>query len=260
MTGALDRLLTRAMGHGESRLRPRRPSLYEPMRGGDALQEVDAEFGTDTERQVPAQPTPQPRDRDPVPKPPEVREDPFAAAARPGAPAPEALDPKREASVEATASQPRETAAPPRPLPNESVVTASVEPRATDSRLPSHLETPDGKVLETPHIGRSNPPPSEPARPAQPAGPQSPRPRDPRPAPAPHDQARPMSPPAPPPAAHRHPPRPPAPAEPEIRIHIGRLEVRTASAAPTARAQRPTPPAPARRGRSLSEYLKDRGQ
>ena len=261
MNAALDRLLARATGREASRLRPRQPSLFEPEPAGPGASETWAESWTAPDGAEPQQPGPPPSqpEAETATEPLPVRDDAPArlvAPELPPAPAtPASAQPTLARRTEGEAVSSRLVPEPPRNTP----ATARRAANAANEGEPP-LRGAERVGTADPQAEPITPPPPrmEPRAPDAPSRRERP-PRRPEPVLS-HSILNPAGPaPAAPAAARR--PRPAAApvAEPEIRIHIGRLEVRATPAAPATGPVRPERPERSRPEKSLSDYLRKRG-
>jgi hypothetical protein len=272
VSGALDRLLASATGHHVGHLRPRQRSLFEPGPTDSAVSEVWAERWA-----APAGAEHREPDRPPPPAEAESAggSTPVHADAPARAVPPEQPFPSIQASSKPTAPEPRAakaaTASKAAELPSRATPFYAVPPPtrtapATGTRKTNRAVAGDPRPRRAMHAGTAAPPADEVSarapriEPPPALAPEAPSGRQPPPAkpaePLFSDPRSARTNPAPAMPPVRRPQPAQATAEPEIHIHIGRLEVRTPPAAPAPRPVRPERPRPKR---SLSDYLRERG-
>ncbi len=248
MSGPLNRLVNRALGEVQSRLRPRAPSLFEPTHETAPQPAMVNEIETE---QVAASPrkTGQPLSPPaPLPRQQGQHETDTTAAPQQLMPvtekhavAPDKAPPEVRGHVKPPVSE--ETQRLPRPYlsvqkqPSDAEekvpIPAPIEPDRALSAKPAAPPEPAASIREVQlrHTSTEEPHRRE-TRPFLPSA------SEPAKLVAQSTQAS---------------------AEPDIHIHIGRLEVRTAPAQPAARPQRQKSPKRASASPPLSDYLKDRG-
>lgn len=243
------------MGQGESRLRPPTPGLFEPAPGVGAAPDTINEVVAETVAAAPPQPETRPA--------PNAKGHPAADVDQgsidvPAPPVVSELElgvPEIEAHSGPTHLQYSESARhSDHPPPARSIPTP--EPAQAEPFNPP--ETPKSSGRVTYRSLPAEPPPSITLEPSPSADPNDkPSPKPPDAAPTPEQLNRIWETPRPVSATALT--ATPATAEPDIHIHIGRLEVRTASAAPSNRQLQSQPRKRANTGQSLSDYLKGRG-
>lgn len=252
MSGPLNRLVNRALGQGQSRLRPLTPGLFEPTQGAAPIQETLNEVHVErvgtarrstgkVDAASPESSVPPSREDVPYKLQPTARIEPVPLADK-NTKTPEAAVGEVTTHVLLPGSNETQRSTP---------VNPAVETKTADA---------EGVAIK--------PDPIEPefvfdAKPRAPANPNAPVQE--------HQtyqfvtkaterlEVVPIL-----HSATAVPSKPNAPAaqvstEPDIHIHIGRLEVRTSSAQPATRPQRQKPQKRASASPPLSEYLKDRG-
>lgn len=257
MTGPVNRLLSRAIGQGEGGLRPRMPGLFEPLPGTEGAPDAISDGLVETTAPAPphSNKTPPPHETQ---RPTAMKaEGPVDAPTSP--PLTQSVSDRSETTIRPSRAPLQSVHVPTDPIRDTPQMTAAEpknDPRPSAPSPPPDMAegrgtTTDGDMPPKTPAAAGPPPPASVEHRAMPipepaiSEPLAERPGLSRDAPTP---ARTAAQPAPPPAA-----------EPDIHIHIGRLEVRTAAPAPANRAQRSRTPKRAAKGQSLSDYLKERG-